>query len=169
MNDRQDYSRSAGAEALGARLRRASERMDYDARRIYAAKGVNFEQRWYGLINQLMLNGPMSIGDIAAALRITHVSVSKSSRSLEQAGIVASEADPSDARRRRLSLTTKGRELIAELAPRWQAFNLVAAELNAEAGGLVALLDRLDDALERKSMFERIAEKAGMATAAPVD
>lgn len=162
MDDRHDYSRSAGAEALGARLRRASERMDYDARRIYAANGVNFEQRWYGLINQLMLHGPMSVGDIAAELRITHVSVSQSSRSLEKAGIIASEVDPADGRRRRLSLTAKGRALIAELTPLWQAFNAVAGELNAEAGNLVALLDRLDDALERKSMFHRIAEKAGI-------
>jgi DNA-binding MarR family transcriptional regulator len=169
MSDRQDYSRSAGAEALGARLRRASERMDADARRIYAAKGLNFEQRWYGLINQLVLNGPMSIGDIAAALRITHVSVSQSSRSLEKAGIIASEADPSDGRRRRLSLTPKGAEVVAELAPLWQAFNTVAGELNAEAGNLVRLLDRLDDALERKSMFDRIAEKAGIAPADPAD
>jgi DNA-binding MarR family transcriptional regulator len=143
--------------------------MDHDARRIYAAKGVNFEQRWYGVINQLMLNGPMSVGDIAAALRITHVSVSQSSRSLERAGIIASEADPSDGRRRRLSLTARGQEVIAELTPLWQAFNAVASELNTEAGDLVRLLDRLDDAMERKSMFDRIAKRAGIKASGPSD
>jgi DNA-binding MarR family transcriptional regulator len=163
MDPSVDYSREAGGEALAARLRRLSERMDRDGTRLYAAQDVHFEQRWYGLLNQLVLNGPMSIGEIATALRITHVSVSQASRSLETAGIVTSAAAPADARRRELSLTPKGDELVAQLSPLWRAFNSVADELNAEAGDIVKLLDRLDDALARKSLFDRVAEKLGMA------
>src|SRR5438046_9381141 len=110
-----DYSRKAGGEALGARLRRLSERIDREATQVYVAQNMDFEQRWYGLLNQLILNGPMSIGQIAAALRITHVSVSQASRSLEAAGIVSSSASPADARRRQLSLTSKGDDLVAQL------------------------------------------------------
>jgi DNA-binding MarR family transcriptional regulator len=160
-----DYSRTAGGEALAARLRRLSERMDRDGTRIYAAQDVRFEQRWYGLLNQLVLNGPMSIGEIAAALRITHVSVSQASRSLEAAGIVTSAAASTDARRRELRLTPKGDELVAQLSPMWRAFNAVAEELNAEAGDIIPLLDRLDDALARKSLFDRVNEKLGIADA----
>ena len=108
-----DYSREAGGAALAARLRRLSERIDRDGSRIYAAQDIRFEQRWYGLLNQLVLNGPMSIGDIAQALRITHVSVSQASRSLEAAGIITSAASPNDARRRQLTLTAKGNALVA--------------------------------------------------------
>jgi DNA-binding MarR family transcriptional regulator len=158
-----DYSRQAGGAALAARLRRLSERIDRDGSRIYAAQDIRFEQRWYGLLNQLIVNGPMSIGDIAQALRITHVSVSQASRSLEAAGIITSAASPDDARRRQLTLTAKGNALVAELSPLWLAFNAAAEELNAEAGDVAHLLDRLDDALARKSLFDRIAEKAGIA------
>ena len=154
-----DYSREAGGEALGARLRRLSERIDREATQVYVAQNIDFEQRWYGPLNQLILNGPMSIGQIAAALRITHVSVSQASRSLEAAGIVSSSASPTDARRRQLSLTPKGDDLVARLAPIWRALNDVAEELNAEAGDVVRLLNRLDDALGRKSLFDRVAEK----------
>jgi DNA-binding MarR family transcriptional regulator len=157
-----DYSREAGGEALAARLRRLSERMDRDGTQIYAAQNVHFEQRWYGILNQLVLNGPMSIGEIAVALRITHVSVSQASRSLEADGIVTSAAPATDARRRELSLTPKGNELVARLSPMWRAFNEVADELNAEASDIVKFLNRLDDALARKSLFERVAEKLGM-------
>jgi len=166
MDQGSDYSRDAGGAALGARLRRASERMDRDATRIYATRNMHFEQRWYGILNQLVVNGPMSIGAIADALRITHVSVSQASRSLEKAGLVVSQSVPSDARRRELALTAKGHALVAELAPLWTAFNDAAAELNAEAGNVVALLDRLDDALDRRSLFDRIAARAGIATPA---
>ena len=43
--------------ALAARLRRLSERFDRDATKLYAAQNIRFEQRWYGLLNQLVLNG----------------------------------------------------------------------------------------------------------------
>ncbi len=122
-----------------------------------------FEQRWYGLLNQLVLNGPMSIGDIARSLRITHVSVSQASRSLEAAGIIISAPSTEDARRRELRLTPKGDDLVARLAPLWLAFNSVAEALNAEAGDVVRLLDQLDDALARRSFFDRVADRTGIA------
>jgi DNA-binding MarR family transcriptional regulator len=154
-----DYSRSMGGQALGARLRRLSERIDGDGTRIYAARGVVFEQRWFGVLNQMVLKGPTTVGEIAATMRITHVSVSQACRSLEKAGILASAPDPADARRRIMSLTPEGAALVEQMWPLWQAFNAAAAEINAEAGDVVAALDRLDDALARKSLFERISER----------
>lgn len=164
MSQSADYSRQAGGAALAARLRRLSERFDRDATRLYAAQNIHFEQRWYGLLNQLILNGPMSVGDISRALRITHVSVSQASRSLEVAGIITSTASTGDGRRRELRLTPKGDALVAQLSPLWLAFNNVAEELNAEANDVVRLLDQLDDALARRSLFDRVAEKVGMAS-----
>lgn len=159
MSDAFDYSRSFRGSALAARLRRASEQLDRDGTRVYAARNVRFEQRWYGIMRQLIANGPMAVGAIAAVLRITHVSVSEASRSLEKAGLVVSTAAPEDGRKRNLSLTDRGRALAEELTPVWDAFNAAASEVNDEAGDIVALLDRLDDALARRSMFERIMER----------
>lgn len=157
--DETDYSRSMGGQALGARLRRLSERIDGDGTRVYAARGLVFEQRWFGVLNQMVLKGPTTVGEIAATMRITHVSVSQACRSLEKAGIIASAVDPDDARRRLLSLTAEGVALVERMWPLWQAFNAAAAEINAEAGDVVAALDRLDDALARKSLFDRISER----------
>ncbi|WP_332770914.1 MarR family winged helix-turn-helix transcriptional regulator [Phenylobacterium sp.] len=165
-----DYTRGAGGAAIGARLRRVSEWIDGDATRVYAALGIDFEQRWFGVLNQLAQRGPASVGELASALRITHVSVSQTRQSLEKAGIVASEADPADARRRRLTLTEDGVRLVERLTPLWWAFEQAALELNADAGDAVATLDRLDDALARKSLFDRIIAimpSPGSGTSAP--
>ena len=65
-----DYSRSFGGAALGARLRRASERIDRDGTRVYAAQGIEFEQRWYGILRQVVEEDrPMAVGEIAAILQ----------------------------------------------------------------------------------------------------
>ncbi|MES2311630.1 MAG: MarR family transcriptional regulator [Pseudomonadota bacterium] len=151
-----DYVRGLAGAGIGARLRRLSESIDGDAARVYAALGIEFEQRWLGVLNQLALNGPATVGELASTLRITHVSVSQTRHSLERAGLVDSQADATDARRRRLVLTAAGRRLVRRLQPLWQSFEEAALELTAETGQLMACLDRLDDALERQSMFERI-------------
>lgn len=152
-----DFTRDAGGGALGARLRRLSEQIDRDAMRVYAARGILFEQRWFGPLNQIVLNGPMTIGEIAERLRITHVSVSQAARSLEAAGFVASRSDTADGRRRVISLTPKGQAQVRELAPLWAAFEKAAAALEEEAGGIVSILARLDDALARMPLFDRIS------------
>ncbi|MBB3693613.1 MarR family winged helix-turn-helix transcriptional regulator [Sphingomonas sp. BK580] len=161
-NDGDDYSRAYGGLALAARLRRLSERLDRDGTRVYEAHGVRFEQRWYGVLRQLLANGPMTVGEIADTLRISHASVSEARRSLEREGILVATQCPSDARRRILDLTPAGRRLCDRLRPLWDDFNATALELNDEAGDLVRFLDRLEDALERRSMFDRMqARRSG--------
>jgi DNA-binding MarR family transcriptional regulator len=152
-----------GGAALGARLRRLSEAIDRDATRAYATLGIPFEQRWFGVLNQLTLAGPMTVSELAAALRITRASVSQARQSLEDAGLVAAEEHPSDARQRHLVLTAAGAKLVRRLQPLWQAMHDAALELNAEAGNAVATLDRLDEALARQSLFDRIAGRLASA------
>jgi DNA-binding MarR family transcriptional regulator len=166
VSNRADYSRSVGGEALGARLRRLAERIDGEVARIYASRGIAFEQRWYSVLNQIVLNGPVSIGDAAAALRITHVSVSQAASSLDRAGYICARADPADGRRRLLQLTAEGERLVADLAPLWRALATAAATLNEEAGDVVGLLDRLDDALDARSLSERVHVQGDIQTEA---
>jgi len=151
-----DFIRDAGSGALGARLRRLSEQVDRDATRIYAARGMTFEQRWFGPLNQIVRNGPLTIGEIAERLRITHVSVSQAARSLEAAGLVASRADAADGRRRVLFLTAEGEARVRELAPVWAALEAAATALDRDAGGVVSVLGRLDHALAERSLFDRV-------------
>ncbi len=145
--------------AIGKRLRRLSHAIDYDARRLYKANGIKFEQRWFGVINQLMRNGSMSVQDISQALGITHVSVSQTRKSLEAAGYIISCADKTDARRRLLSLTKAGHALIDQASPIWDALNKTSIDLNKEAGDIVLALDKLDTALSSKSLYERAFAK----------
>lgn len=153
-----DYTSSQRGAALGARLRRLSEAVDRDASKTYRLVDVDFEQRWFGVLNQIILNGPMSVNEIADALGITHVSVSQSRQSLEKAGYVTSRPDKNDGRRKEIILTDKGHDLIEKLNPLWQALEKAAAELNEQAGDLVKLIDRAEAALETKTLYERVED-----------
>tara|TARA_R110000868_G_scaffold691_1_gene4938 strand:+ start:3069 stop:3560 length:492 start_codon:yes stop_codon:yes gene_type:complete len=154
-----DYIRDRGSRALGARLRRISEAIDLDATRCYALTGLKFEQRWFGTLNQLRLKGRMSVGEIAAVLGVTHVSVSQARKSLELNGLIAAEADPRDGRRTLLALTAAGEALVDRLNPLWESFEAVAAEIEAEAGGVIAALERLENSLKRQSFQDRVRSR----------
>jgi DNA-binding MarR family transcriptional regulator len=149
------YTTHAGGAALGARLRRLSERIDRDVTQLYADLGVKFEQRWYGTLNLLSSFGPLTVGELAEALEIRHVSVSQTRDSLQRAGLIDVEADPEDGRRHKLLLSKRGRQLAERLRPLWNALAESAAALDKEAGGVVQLLDRLERALDRVSVAER--------------
>ena len=156
MSTEPDYARSRGGAALGARLRQLSERIDREVAQIYAERNIRFEQRWYGVLNQIVLREPVAVTAVAGALRISHASVSQASGSLGRAGLIASVEDPSDGRRRLLTLSKAGRALVEELRPLWVTLDRVAEQLNVEADNIVSLLDRLDDALASLSLRERV-------------
>lgn len=150
-----DYPAAMGASALGARLRRLSERIDREAAALYGECGVDFEQRWFGVLNQLILGGPSSVGALAEALGVTHAAVSQTRQALERAGLVRSEADAADTRRRTLAVTPKGRTLMTKLGPVFDALAEASRELDAEAGGALEALNRLEEALNRRSLTDR--------------
>lgn len=154
-----DYVADKRGAALGARLRRLSARVDTDVARVYATCGIQFEQRWFGVINQLALNGAMSVSALADALGISHPSVSEARRLLEKAGLVRSEPDPADSRSQAISLTPTGETLVHRLRPLWRLFDEIAEELDAEAGGVTEALGQLEQALACRSLHARITDR----------
>jgi DNA-binding MarR family transcriptional regulator len=153
--------RQVSGSAIGARLRRLSERVDREADAIYSSLGIHFQQRWYGMLSLLDEGGPISVNDAARVLGVTHVAISQVRAALMDAGLVAAEADPKDARRRLLLITRAGQELIEMLRPIWRAFDAAGEDLNSEAGDPSGALDRLEDALDRLSLSDRVQVARG--------
>jgi DNA-binding MarR family transcriptional regulator len=136
-----------------------SESIDEDAGRIYADLGIEFQQRWVGILEHLSDHGPQSVGELASALGIRHSSVSQTRRSLEDAELVESNPDPNDGRSRVLRLSIDGKRLVRRLRPLWKVLNATSLELDAEANGVIDALDRLDGALHRVSLYDRVKQK----------
>lgn len=154
-----DYVTEAGPAAIGARLRRLSAAVDADARRVYARFGIDFEQRWLGLLDLLSSHGPLTVGEIAASLGISHPSVSQSRDSLVKAGLVGWETDQGDRRRRKLRLTPKGAALVRKLRPVWAALDQAATEVDGEAGHVVEALKTLEEVLRARPLYDRVCER----------
>jgi len=65
-----------------------------------------------------------------------------------------------------LVLSATGRKLYRRLSPLWAAMDAVAIELDAEAGDVVSALEKLDQALDRVSLYDRLTATMMKAAAA---
>jgi DNA-binding MarR family transcriptional regulator len=104
----------------------------------------------------------MSVSELAARLGISHPSVSETRASLQKAGLIRDDEDPKDRRRRLLGLTPVGLMLVHQLRPVWKALDQAAIDLEAEADGLLAALDRLERALLARSFYDRAKTRLGL-------
>ena len=82
----------------------------------------------HGFLFQQLIEGSRPVGEIAANLGVTSQAVSKAVRELERLGYVRRQADPDDARVRRVGLTERGRDAVG-------AARSVREELNGRLAG----------------------------------
>jgi DNA-binding MarR family transcriptional regulator len=154
-----DYVIDKGSAAFGTRLRRLSERMDRDVRELYRLNDVDFEPSWFPVFVALSDLGPMSVGDLANRMRITHAAVSQIRAKLLKAGLVRVRADTADQRRQMLQLTEKGRALVNRLRPLWAAITQATEQLCREsAPQLMTQLTAVDRALDQQSLLDRVTD-----------
>ena len=67
----------------------------------------------HGFLFQQLVEGARPVGEIASNLGVTSQAVSKAVRDLEALGYVSRDADPADARVRRVALTARGQDAVA--------------------------------------------------------
>ncbi len=75
----------------------------------------------FAILRALERRGTSNLRPLADDLVMERTSLYRAIAPLERDGLVATEADPSDARARRASLTAAGHERIAAALPYWQA------------------------------------------------
>ncbi|MCA9552165.1 MAG: MarR family transcriptional regulator [Myxococcales bacterium] len=151
-----DALREAGPMALGSRLRRLSDRLMAGVHEIYKTSGVAFEPRWFPVFSYLAQYGPRSVGEVATALGWSHAAVSQTVRAMTTQGVLSSEKDDQDERRRVLTLSEEGHVTLASLLPVWTQVEAATRDLMAAAGpDFLTALDLVEDALAREDLAAR--------------
>lgn len=86
-----------------------------------------------------------SLGEIADRMGMDRTTLTRNLKPLETEGVIATEADPDDARRRRLVLTQTGGALLTLATPHWQAAQKATeAQLAGPAAGARAILTEME-------------------------
>jgi DNA-binding MarR family transcriptional regulator len=152
--------RKLGELATASRIKRLSESLMQDVGRIYKEQGFKFEPKWFLIFYQLSQQSAMSVTELAREVGITYPAVNQLAAEMAKAGLVGSTSDPKDKRKRLLSLTEKGQSLAASVKPLWAVIESSTVELLSELDcNFLQMIGQIEDALENKSMYQRVVEK----------
>lgn len=154
-----DIVRSLGYLMLGTRLKRIGEMLQADATRIAAAQGVTIQSSQYPFLGAIDKFGPLTIGEMTAAVGISQPGVTRSVAQLAKLGMVNVREGRSDRRQRIITLTAAGRRQI-ELGKQqvWPRVEGAVADLCKTLSG--PLLEQLA-AMERELAARPLDQRTG--------
>jgi DNA-binding MarR family transcriptional regulator len=141
-------------------LRLLLEAMDADIARLYAEAQIEgLKASWVMELLRLQARGPMTIAELARAVERTHSAMSQKVAAMRTAGWVRTSAG-ADARSKKVMLTAKAARIVDRLAAEWRATEAAVAEIEAEIPyPLSQAVTDVEEALQRKSFHDRIADK----------
>ncbi len=155
-----DTIKELGALAFASRLKRLSDRLARDISRVYEEHQLQFEARWFPVAYLLSQKSPLSVTEIADRLQFTHPAVNQIAGQMERGGLLASTRDRNDDRRRLLSLTKQGKQMVKQLQPVWDVIRGCTAELlNSLDGNFLGAIQQIEVSLNEKDMYARVTEQ----------
>lgn len=154
-----DLLSELGALALGSRLRRLTDRLAQDVTLIYKELDIDFEPRWFPVYYLLSRKSPLSIMDIAKILDISHPAVNQIAGEMIKHGVVDALKDDTDKRKRLLTLTDKGRDMLPVLQDIWDDVHRAVQSLLESTGSeIMQSIHKLEGGLDERGLYARYTE-----------
>jgi DNA-binding MarR family transcriptional regulator len=151
---------SLGNLILASRLKTLSEKLMSDINRIYKEKNFNFEASWFLVFYQLSLKSPMSITEIADAIGITHPAVNQLAAKMLKAKIIEESFDYDDKRKRLLSISEEGKNILDMLKPVWEDIENATAEIsNSRVENFLQVINNIENDLNNRDLYARVNER----------
>lgn len=155
-----DIIKQLGELAIGSRLKRLSDIIMRDGSKIYQDNSIDFEPKWFPVFYTLSEHESMSVTEIAEEIGVKHPSVSQVVKEMEKHGILISRSCSDDGRRKLLSLSNEGRDLLPKLSPVWKDIsNVIHGLLEEHSENLLCAIEQFENDFDKKSFSHRVAEE----------
>src|SRR4026209_698735 len=99
-----DFLSELGLNAIVTRLKRVSDAMLHDGKRMYKQLGMDNEPNWFAVFKLLKQRAPMSVTQISDSIGFSHPSVISIINKMIAAGYLTESRSDQDSRKRLLSL-----------------------------------------------------------------
>lgn len=141
-------------------LRLLQSAMDAEIARLYTEAQIQgLKPSFVMELLRLNARGPMTITELAESVERTHSATSQKVAAMRIAGLVRTMPGP-DARSKKVALTTRAKRVVRRLAAEWRATEAAIDEIETEIPyPLSRVVTDIEEALQRKSFHDRIAEK----------
>jgi len=153
---------SLGYLVMGSRLRRLSESFLSEINRAYQNEGIDFDASWFPVFYLLSKNDALSIKELSEQTEVSHPAASQLITNLKNKNLVTSATCADDGRRQLVTLTDKGRDLLSQIMPVWDAILLAMDELiadNPACDNLLPAVGAMENLFKQNSLAEKIGHK----------
>ncbi|MEZ2128782.1 MULTISPECIES: MarR family winged helix-turn-helix transcriptional regulator [unclassified Sinorhizobium] len=153
----EDVVRTLGFLCMGSRLRRIGERLQADTQQIMDQAGIGIQAGQYPFLAAIDRSGPLTIGELAQAVGITQPGATRTVGQLLELGFIDMQPAPEDQRRRLVSLTDKGEDLV-EFSKKsvWPRIAAAVADLCGDLDGpILEQLAVIEDGLAETPLARR--------------
>lgn len=142
MNNR-DFVSELGCLGFTMRLKRISDALIHDGRRMYREMGLDIEPNWYVIFRLLKREGRLTVTEIADRILWAHPSVIAITNKMIKAGYLHSIRHETDNRKRELDLTKKAEEMLPQFERIWDAGErgVIQALKGTDAMEIIATLE----------------------------
>jgi len=148
--------------ALGSRLKRLSDHMMKEAAKIYEALEVNFDPYHMPIFKLISEQDNLSIGEISELLNVTQPAVTQYISSLHKKKLITSITGKNDKRKKKISLSKKGKIMLSKLIPIWNIFDqeLKTLTSNTKNKTLLDHISFIEKELDTTSLSAKILSKS---------
>lgn len=154
-----NYLQELGHLAIASRLKNYTDILIRDVSQIYKNQSIDFEPRWFTTFYLLATKEELSVMEISGHLNQSHPAVNQVANALEKKGLIISTKKDHDGRKRYLKLSKKGNKLFIQLEPLWKNIEQTVIDYLSEIDPeFLDTLQKLENSLQEKSMYERINE-----------
>jgi len=156
---REDFIKELGYKALDSRLKRISDRIAHDIRKLYKEINVDVEPNWYLIFMLLQKQEKVSISYIAEHLGYAHPSVVVIVKKMAEKGYLKTENDKVDKRKQIITLTAKANKLMPKLEILWNSCETAILDIMDKDLAILTYLDNIDLNLEKTSFHYRFKQE----------
>ncbi|MGC2235170.1 MAG: helix-turn-helix domain-containing GNAT family N-acetyltransferase [Pyrinomonadaceae bacterium] len=153
-----DFLRELGTISFVTRLKRVSDAMLHDGRKVYKHFGYDIEPNWFVIFKLLEKYGELTVMEIADKIGMTHPSVIAIINKMLKLEYLAEKKSPSDSRKRILFLTPKAKDKLPEFEKIWDA-GTAGFKRMLDGSDAFAFLDELEDKINDKGFKTRTLEE----------
>lgn len=156
----QDIVRDFGFLTLGTRLRRLGEMVQANTQLIMQEYGMDIPAAHYPFLAALDRNGPLTVGELADVIGISQPGTTRTLGQLADAGLVDISVSDGDQRRKQVSLTKAGQNLVAfSTLSVWPRVEAAVRDLCADLDGpFLDQLAAIEDGLKMRPLIERATQ-----------
>ena len=151
-----------GHLVLGSRLRRMSETFLAEINRIYQNEGIDFDASWFPVFYLLSKNDSLSIKELSEQTEVSHPAASQLITNLKNRNLVETTVSVDDGRKQLVQFTDKGRALLKQILPVWDAITSSMAELatsDPKITGLLPAISALENTFRTYNLAGKVSDK----------